>query len=288
MKRAVKFLGILSAVAGMIILSTSCGSSPDQIKPGKTDLNSTYPEPLEIEWVEIPAGEFSMGSEEGKTDEQPVHTVYLDTYFISKHEVNFAQYDQFCEETGREKPEDSGWGRGNRPVINVTWQDAVDYCRWLTEKTGESISLPTEAQWEKASRGTDQRIYPWGSDPVSGIRANFADARSDLAWKDKRIDDKHQFTAPVDAYSRGASPYGILNMGGNVWEWCTDWYGKYYYGQSPGRNPAGPDKGFYRIGRGGSWRYSAEFLRCASRNFFYPDFGYSFVGFRLVKAGRKE
>ena len=278
MKKQILFLILLSGIFFFI----SCGSSPDS-PPAVKNSSDKDPKPLKIEWIEIPAGEFVMGSMAGNSDEKPAHRVYLETYYISKHEVTFAQYDRFCEEAGREKPDDSDWGRGNRPVINITWQAAKDYCKWLAEKTGKNILLPTEAQWEKAARGQDSRKYPWGNESLTGSRANFADLSSGLAWKDKQIDDGYKYTSPAGSYPQGASPYGVLDMGGNVWEWCNDWYDKYYYSRAAKKNPPGPVKGFYRVGRGGSWRYTAEYIRGAKRNFFYPDFGYSFMGFRLVK-----
>ena len=160
---------------------------------------------LGITWIDIPAGDFQMGDNfnEGNSDERPVHTVYLDYYKVSRYEVTFDQYDRFCDDTGRRKPDDLGWGRGNRPVIDVSWDDANAFCDWLSQKTGKNIHLPTEAQWEKAARGTDQRRYPWGNSSPDSTKCNY--------------DQNEMRTQPVGSYPPGVSPYGVHDMAGNVW-----------------------------------------------------------------------
>ncbi|TES92891.1 MAG: hypothetical protein E3J87_03715 [Candidatus Cloacimonadota bacterium] len=164
----------------------------------------------EIEWVQVPAGYFEMGDNfnEGAGHELPVHTVYLDTYYMSKYEVTFEQYDAFCDVTGRSKPSDYDWGRGDRPVIWVSWNDTKAFCDWLSARTGENIHLPTEAQWEKAARGTDQRRFPWGDRSPDSSLANYG--------------ENNMKTMPVGSYPLGVSPYGIHDMAGNVHEWCSD------------------------------------------------------------------
>jgi formylglycine-generating enzyme required for sulfatase activity len=237
-----------------------------------------------IVMVYVPPGEFMMGqtAEEkkwlidqiGEKDynsyyerETPLHKVYLDGYWIGKHEVTFAQYDRYCNDIKKEKPDDRSWGRENRPVINVSWTEAVAYCEWLSQKIGLQFNLPTEAQWEKAARGSDQRKYPWGSREPDKDLANF----SGNVGK----------TTPVGSYPTGASPYGLLDMAGNVWEWCSDWYEAGYYKNSPLKNPAGPDSGSDRVVRGGSWDYYARDLRCAYRIDFGPSNRDFSLGFRL-------
>ncbi len=224
-----------------------------------------------IEWVKIPAGEFKMGDNfnEGVKDERPVHTVYLDDYYIGKYEVTFAQYDLFCEATGRTKPADQGWGRGNRPVINVTWYDAKAFCDWLAGKTGENIHLPYEAQWEKAARGTDQRRFPWGDNDPTCTLANFQPCG--------------QKTMPVDTLPAGVSPYGIYHMGGNVWEWCQDWYDPTYYSISPYKNPKGPATGELKTRRAGCLYAIQVVLRSANRRNFDPNGSHDGGGFRVAK-----
>jgi len=225
-----------------------------------------------IEWIDIPAGEFQMGDNfnEGVSDERPVHTVYLDSYKIARYELTFDQYDKFCDDTGKNKPSDEGWGRGTRPVINVSWNDAKDFCDWLSEKTGRDIHLPTEAQWEKAARGTDQQRYPWGSSSPNCSTVNYAGCGSQ--------------TKPVGSHSTGVSPYGVHDMAGNVFEWCSDWYSDTYYSSSPRNNPTGPSIAESRIVRGGAWNSKALGLRSTLRNYRFPSSGgYNNIGFRLVQ-----
>ncbi len=225
----------------------------------------------EIEWVKILAGNFEMGDNfnEGDADELPVHTVYLDTYYISKYEVTFEQYDKFCEATGRSKPSDYYWGRGDRPVIDVSWDDAKAFCDWLSGITGQNIHLPTEAQWEKAARGTDQRRYPWGNGSPNSSLANY----SNNVGK----------TMPVGSYPSGRSLYGIHDMAGNVWEWCFDWYDANYYSISPTNNPQGPLSGSDKVARGGGWNFPAYCIRSAYRYSPFPTFKDHRIGFRICK-----
>gem|GEM_PF-616507 len=243
-----------------------------------------------IVMVYIPAGEFIMGSDDGLDYEKPPHKVYLDGYWIGKTEVTVGQYKMFISEAGHRSLPDyvSTYSPGdNHPVIGVSWDDAAAYCKWLTKKIGLKFKLPTEAQWEKAARGTDKRKYPWGDSPPSGKKVNFADKqvwlKKKYGWADKDIDDGYAYTAPVESYPQGASPYGILNMAGNVWEWCNDWYGSDYYKNSPGKNPIGPTGGPDRVLRGGGWYDFAPLIRCAYRSSDDPSVrGYD-VGFRLCQ-----
>jgi len=237
-----------------------------------TDFEDIYDKYLHaIEWVQVPAGSFDMGDNfnEGFLDELPVHTVYLDTYYISKYEVTFEQYDAFCDVTGHIKPGDSGWGRGDRPVIWVSWDDAMAFCDWLSAKTGENIHLLTEAQWEKAARGTDQRRYPWGDGSPDSSLANYSQNVGQ--------------TMPVGSYPAGVSPYGIHDMAGNVYEWCSDWFGYDYYSISPTNNPQGPSSDSYRMLRGGSWGHVVGSVRSSFRGRRPPSDINNNFGFRLCK-----
>jgi len=221
------------------------------------------------EMVLIPAGEFIMGSDTGGSDEKPVHKVYLDAYYIDKYEVTFEQYDKFCEATGRRKPRDSGWGRGNRPVINVSWNDAVAYAEYYGKR------LPTEAEWEKACRAGSNTKYCFGDAELE---------LSDYAWYDKNSGNK---THPVGEKKPNA--WGIYDMHGNVWEWCSDWYDDKYYSvvaeQSSAKNPKGPNSGSYRVLRGGSWDYFAVGCRSAFRGWDSPTVRYPIIGFRCALSG---
>ena len=226
---------------------------------------------ISIEWVRISSGSFEMGDNfsEGDADEQPVHTVNLDEYYISKYEITFSQYDNFCEASGRSKPSDNGWGRGSRPVINVSWHDAKAFCDWMSEKTGINYHLPTEAQWEKAARGDDQRRYPWGNDSPTRNRANY--------------NNYNGKTMPVGSYPSGVSPYSVHDMAGNVYEWCHDWYSSTYYSSSPSNNPQGPGSGSRCILRSGNCYSGADGIRSASRYMNTPSTTHPGIGFRVCK-----
>jgi formylglycine-generating enzyme required for sulfatase activity len=230
---------------------------------------------LGIEWIRIPPGEFMMGDNfnEGQEDEQPVHAAYLDEYFISKYEVTFGQYDKYCDETGFQRPPDNGWGRGNLPVINLTRTNASQFCQWLSHKTRKNIRLPTEAQWEKAARGTDQRRYPWGNSPPDCGTANHNNC--------------YNQTRPVGSHPTGASPYGIHDMAGNVAEMCLDQYTETFYSNSPYNDPQndpGSDNQYtvYVI-RGGGWSGDDNIgYRAADRGRISPGTIRNTLGFRLV------
>ena len=205
---------------------------------------------LGISWIAVPAGDFKMGDNFGGGDswERPVHTVNLTAYSIAKYEVKFSQYDVFCTETSRTKPSDSGRGRGNMPVINVTWNDAKAFCDWLAAKTGKNIHLATDAQWERAAAGTDQRLYPWGSAAPTCTLAVFTGCGGG--------------TKTVGSCPAGASAVGAMDMAGNAWEWVQDWFDEGYYqecsNQGTVKNPQGPASGETRVQRSGSYTVKAS------------------------------
>ncbi len=231
---------------------------------------------LGIQWVEVPAGEFMMGDNfnEGDDDELPVHAVYLNSYFISRYEVTFAQYDIYCGANDLPRPSDHGWGRGNRPVINVSWGEANLFCQWLSRKTGKNISFPTEAQWEKAARGTSQSRCPWGDSPPDCTIVNY---------------NCDNLTHTVGSHPDGVSYCGVHDMAGNVAEWCMDVYAMYYYASSPYFDPvnsivsAGMEN-VHRVVRGGSWNgiHQSE-IRSADRFSAGYSEGFPTVGFRVVR-----
>jgi formylglycine-generating enzyme required for sulfatase activity len=224
----------------------------------------------EAPMVLVPAGDFTMGSNLAD-DEKPAHPVYLNAFYMDKYEVTVGQYAKYLEVTDMEPPPD--WEIMNqpehrkRPVVNVDWQDAVMFCKWAGKR------LPTEAEWEKAARGTDGRIYPWGNEAPTRLHANYG----------RRDWNSHLALATVGSFEEGKSLYGIYDMAGNAWEWVSDWYEYEYYKNSPRRNPIGPATGDSKVVRGGSWLYVSEFLRSAHRFSAQPmnrHFGY---GFRCAK-----
>jgi formylglycine-generating enzyme required for sulfatase activity len=224
--------------------------------------------------VKIPAGSFTMGCvpdrdkiyEYACSDhESPPHSVRISEFYMGKYEVTFAQFDRFCEATGVSKPEDEGWGRGNRPVINVSWNDAVKYADWLRDVTKKPYRLPTEAEWEYAARGGGKNAYP------TGQVYQLEDANTN-GIKGK--------TTEVGQYP--ANGFGLHDMQGNVWEWVSDYYGSDYYQTSPTENPQGPSTGSDRVSRGGSWKNNSWATRAAFRIRNTPDDAHDSLGFRLV------
>ena len=221
------------------------------------------------EMLLIPADEFRMG--DGAVN-APEHKIYLDGFYISRFPVTNAEYKKFVDATNHAAP--GHWSNGkipqgkeNHPVVDVTWSDAVDYCKWA------EVRLPTEAEWEKAASWDEakreKRVYPWGKD-FDASKCN---------TKESGIGD----TTPVGKYSpQGDSPYEIADMAGNVWEWCADWYDDNYYKNSPKQNPQGPDSGQYRVLRGGSWLNLVLLARGAVRDGNLPDFWDLNFGFRVV------
>ena len=226
--------------------------------------------------VYVPAGEFIMGSDEGEMDEKPQRTVWLDSYYIDKYEVTWKQW-RMGEDLPQLRDIDGGpivkfkpvWGRGDHlPVSYVKWTDARAYADWVGKR------LPTEAEWEKAARGTDGRMYPWGNEEPDIERA---------VWQEHPIGKDEP--APVRCCEAGASPYGVVNMVGNIFEWCEDWYGRAYYRTAPDKNPVNrerPKEEPYRVLRGGAFTLAKEDLRITLRNRQWPEEGQDYVGFRLV------
>jgi formylglycine-generating enzyme required for sulfatase activity len=243
--------------------------------------------PLEPLMVIIPAGKFWMGTDRlalelaGLTwqdwmkPETPYHQVYLPTYGISRYPVTNAEYARFVEATGHGPPphwEGRHPPRGSdHPVVRITWHDAMAYCRWLSEVTGGSFRLPSEAEWEKAARGSDGRLWPWGN-----------------SWDPARCNAQRTLdsTTPVGQYStKGDSLYGVADMAGNVWEWCSSLYGPYPYDPDDGRED--PEAEGRRVLRGGSWNSRLQYYaRCAYRARHDPDLCYDDIGFRCTKCSR--
>jgi serine/threonine-protein kinase len=261
--------------------------------------------------VAVPAGAFAMGS--AWLDplrfgwEKPRHMVTLDAFWIDQTEVTNAQFARFVAASGyvtdaeraggalvfdpsRERfdrrpgadwrhpqgPASSIAGFDAHPAVAVSWNDATAYCRWAGRR------LPTEAEWEKAARGTDRRRYPWGNRDPAGELLNFAERSLSVSWGHLMTDDGYARTAPVGNYPAGVSPYGALDMAGNVWEWTADWFDPDYYGRTPAANPTGPAEGTQRVVRGGGWSGRPRGLRAAHRDKMAPADASDLVGLRCA------
>ncbi len=283
------------------VTSTPLSATPT-LGPGSTKVRGKDA----MVMVFVPAGEFVMGSADSdasaRADEKPQHRVYLDAFWIDRTAVTNAMFASFAQASGYvtdaerkgrgfawngrnwfdkqnwEEREGASWRHPNgpdsaindlasHPAVQISWNDAVAYCRWAGGR------LPTEAEWEKAARGTDGRLYPWG-DAFDCKLGNFGGVDC----------DGYRQTAPVGRFPAGASPYGALDMAGNTWEWVADAYAEDYYARSPNRNPPGPDGGALRVMRGGSWFYGREDVRSARRDYVGPDHSGADTGFRCASS----
>ena len=270
-----------------VFILSACGPAPTPVAtpiPPTATASPLAISPKQVSPVDgmaqvyVPAGVFSMGS--GFQFEKPQHSVYLDAYWIDQTLVTNAMYVK-CVKAGACQPpaktgsstRESYYGDStydHYPVIHVSWNDAKAYCGWAGRR------LPTEAEWEKAARGTDGRLYPWGNQDPSPTLANYQNEESN------EVD-----TSEVGKYPAGASPYGALDMAGNVWEWVNDWYDGDYYSSSPASNPPGPATGTERVLRGGSWTNCYTDMRTANRSNSQPSADIEEVGFRCAASPGK-
>ncbi len=259
--------------------------------------------------VLVPAGAFQMGDnfQEGAERERPVHTVELDAYYIGKFNVTNAEYKKFKDDPaynesrlwpdGKVNPMSFWWdnepnhggglpGNESYPVVGITWEQAVAYCNWVSAKTGKKYRLPTEAEWEKAARGVDQRRYPWGNE-IDASYTNFSNSGGPYK-------DSVPHLNPVGFYdgslrgelktNKNASPYGAYDLLGGTFQWCQDWYSRSYYSVSPRKNPQGPPSGAYRVLRGMGWYLDIGAHRASARSSAYPsNQSYNLISFRLVR-----
>jgi len=290
--------GRLAGILGLVLLGLC--HSPSAI-------SSQLPEGM----VLIPAGEFTMGTPEGGgglADEHPERRVFVGSFYLDRFEVTNGDYFEFVQATGHRMPENAQpsatlWAHGfplphirTHPVVNVSWEDAVAYCRWADKR------LPTEAEWEKAARGTDGHRYPWGNE-WDFTKANSAsywagrtvDFQSGVDWEafwvkgdGARIAKEHGvlgeiLTMPTGSFPSGLSPYGIHDLAGNVAEWVQDWYDPNYYRSAPLNDPPGPVRGAIKAMRGGSWLKPAVSLRTTDRDWGLMDSRPSGTGFRCAK-----
>ncbi len=235
---------------------------------------------LGMPMMTIPSASFQMGSIEdfALDNEAPVTQVTLTGYWVCKYPVTNAQYELF-DPTHRSKR--SPWADENHPVVNVNYEDAVKFCDWLAKKENKRYRLPSEAEWEHAAKGTDNRKFPWGANENNGKCANFADASSNFPWSATDINDGFPQTSPIGSFSLGASPFGCEDMSGNVGEWCRDSYGPYKGNPVP--NPC-PTTGAAKVIRGGSFRSKMNSLRTTSRASHPLTYFSNDIGFRIACA----
>jgi formylglycine-generating enzyme required for sulfatase activity len=225
--------------------------------------------------VIIPEGSFLMGSEQEQENERPSHRVWLDRFGIGKFPITNTEYKLFLEATQTSAPPfwaDPMFSHPEQPVVGVNWDDALAYCRWLSDRTGGEFRLPTEAEWERAARGGRERaLYPWGNEPP---------------WEKPYSGFDAKTGGPAHVGINEPNDFGLYDMSEGVHEWCSDYYDYHYYRYSPERNPQGPNFGERRASRGGSWRHRIKFSRCAARSSLPPSFKYADYGFRVAQTPR--
>lgn len=256
----------LAAIAGIIVTAPKEDDTVELHRGGESDA------PKENPMILIPAGEFVMGSNDGGFDEKPPRSVFLDAYEINQYEVTQSQYAEFVKATrhrsalSRYVKNIESFNHQNQPVVYVSWDDAEAYCRW------RGFRLPTEAEWEKAARGTDGSVWPWPGE----FRPTFANFLGK--------DDQVVFTTLVGSFEKDKSPYGLYDVAGNAREWVQDWYEEQYYRKAPVRNPKGPEQGDVKTLRGGSWNDSSFSGRTTARMKMFPDYRDITIGFRCARS----
>jgi formylglycine-generating enzyme required for sulfatase activity len=264
------------------LLAASVGEAPDgpSVKNGTAGSVATIKGKDGAPMILIPAGPFLMGSNDGLPNERPEHTVMLNAYYIDQFEVTAGRYQKFLESAKHDLPptwdDEAAQAMGDLPAVGMSWKDAAAYCKWAGRR------LPTEAEWEKAARGTDGRRYPWGHmQPFVDI-ANYNRG----VWVSEAVT-----LVPVNSglegmsvrhglKEGGKSPYGLFHMAGNAAEWVADWYDREYYLKSPDKNPTGPATGEKRVMRGGSWADLPTALRVTARFSAEQEFEDRTIGFR--------
>jgi formylglycine-generating enzyme len=272
---------------------------------------------MQLEMVLIPAGSFVMGDDEGLDDEKPAHTVTISKpFYLGKYEVTVEQFRRFVEATDYVTDAEKGtgfqgafgWNRDTmefkmnekyswrntgfaqsdaHPVVNVSWNDAMKFCKWLSSKEGITYHLPTEAEWEYACRAGTTTRYSQGNDSEGMVKfGNVADAEFEVKYPELKgevkASDNFAYTSPAGNFL--PNPFGLHDMHGNVWEWCADWYDVEYYARSPTKNPGGPATGEERVYRGGGWFNCARGFRSASRSGGLPENRNLTLGFRVSVA----
>lgn len=260
--------------------TAGAGTTVEELSPAEERLRfPKFTSSLGNEMLLIPSGTFIMGSDApgAPANEAPPTRVSLTRYHVSRQPVTNAQYEKFDPAHRAKRGARAG---DDHPVIYVSSLEAIKFCQWLGQRERRRYRLPTEAEWEYAARGPNGRVFPWGEATGQGNLANFADRNTKFAWSDPEIDDGWAETSPVGHYPLGASPFGLEDCAGNVWEWCLDYYDAYK--GSDRTNPRGPTHGAQRVYRGGSWKSRFASLKATTRGFNQPTFASSDVGFRIV------
>jgi len=272
-----KFRKTVIGITVLSVLISACNFAFSNENHAREFLASRDP----VEMILIPSGNFLMGSgkAEGRSDEKPQKTIYLEAYSIDAFEVTNKRYLEFIHKTGRKDPPNpysekrlsEEAGVDSIPVVQVTWYDAVDYCRWAGKR------LPTEAEWEKAARGVKGGAFPWGDQSPGTTKVNY----------ERNWDGIHTLW-PVGSQPETDSPFGVRDMAGNVREWVSDWYAPDYYQTGPNQNPKGPEQGILKVIKGGSWHSFKGDIRPASRGkggFALKTDG---IGFRCAKSDKEK
>ena len=212
-----------------------------------------------------------MGSENGQENEMPRHRVWVDSFGIGRFPVTNREYRLFIDDTDAPSPpfwSDAMFSDPAQPVVGISWDDAIAYCKWLRGQTGKEVRLPTEAEWERAARGArDGALYPWGDEPP---------------WERPYPGYNPETGGPQCVGANAPNDFGLYDMSEGVHQWCSDYYDPNYYSYSPEKNPPGASFGKRRASRGGSWRHRIKFSRCAARSSLPPAFKYADYGFRLA------
>jgi len=269
------------------VKATAAAAVQEKPSPAKFEYNAdlerarynNFTNSLSGMMIFIPSAEFTMGceDEDATPSERPVAHITVSRFYVSRYLISNADYERFDRAHACKRAPGAG---DQHPVVYVSSLDAIKFCNWLSTRERRKYRLPTEAEWEYAAKGSDGRKFPWGNQNGRGDLANFADKNTVFAWSDHEIDCGYAESSPVGAFPLGASPFGVEDMAGNVWEWCLDYYEPYR--QGPKINPRGPTIGAKRVYRGGSWKSRFSSLRTTVRGSNVPSFSCNDLGFRIV------
>ncbi len=259
-----------SEPAATVPKATTVVTTAPATKPMQPERVARMTQVIDIQWVFVGGGTFEMGSNSYPST-KPVHSVKVPSFYITATEITFDQYDKFCEATGAKKPSDNGWGRGKMPVVNVSWNDAVAFCRWLSDQTGRTVHLPTEAQYEYAARGGDRS---------KGFQYSGTNQVDDAAWYSGNSGGR-----PHEAGTKAPNELGLFDMSGNIWEWCQDWYHQ-SYNNAPVDGSAWNEEDTYNpyhVVRGGSANGASYCSLVSFRFWLAPFYKDNVIGFRCVQ-----